>query len=492
MIIYNHKSILTYTLLFIFILTQSFNAIGQSENLYPKEVKEKIAQVEHNLAENIQIVNAKSKWTIQERMQYYKTIAVSIAVIKDYKIQWIKAYGWADNIEMRPATTSTLFQAASISKSLNAIGILKLVQNKKLNLFTDINEYLKNWKFPYDSISKGKKITTANLLSHTAGLTVHGFDGYKLSDTIPTIIEILDGKHPANSEAIRSEFEPGLKYKYSGGGTIISQLIIQDISGKKYEEYMKENVLDPIGMTNSFFNQPPKKDKRNILATGYNDGGKEINGKYRIHPEQAAGGLWTNPTDLAKYIIETQLALKGKSQKVLSREMTKLRLKPYIDSSAALGVFIENKKGTKYFHHGGSNEGFQSEYIGSLKDGNGAVIMINSDNRDIINEIINSVAYTYNWKNYYIPIIKNEIILPDKILNTLIGEYKAPNWTFHIVKKNDGIWLDNDISIKKIHFTDNYNFFITERKDDFKFLIDKDGKVNAFIISDGRTAKKTE
>lgn len=489
---YNHKSSLTYTLLFILILIQSYTASGQSDHLYSKEVKEKISQVEHNLAEKIQIQNAKSKWTIQERMQYYKTIAVSIAVIKNYKIQWAKSYGWADNIEKKPATTSTLFQAASISKSLNAIGLLKLVQNKKINLFTDINEYLETWKFPYDSISKGKKITTANLLSHTAGLTVHGFDGYELNDTIPTIIEILDGKHPANSEAIRSEYEPGLKYKYSGGGTIISQLIIQDITGKKYEEYMKENVLDPMGMTNSFFNQPPKKDKQNMLATGYYSDDKEVNGKYRIHPEQAAGGLWTNPTDLAKYIIETQLALKGKSQKVLSKEMTTLRLTPYIDGSSALGVFIENKNGTKYFNHGGSNEGFQSEYIGSLKGGNGVVVMINSGNREIINEIINSVAYTYNWKNYYIPIIKNEIILPDEILNTFIGEYKAPNWTFRIVKKNDGIWLDNDISIKKIHFTDNYNFFITERKDDFKFLIDKDGKVNAFSISDGRTAKKTE
>ncbi len=213
-----------------------------------------------------------------------------------------------------------------------------------MNLDSDINIYLKSWQFPYDSLSKEKKITIANLLSHTAGLTVHGFDGYEKGDTIPTLIQILNGEKPANSKAIRSMYEPSLKSQYSGGGTTISQLILQDVTGQPYDTYMWNNVLNPMGMSNSFYTQPPPAAKENILATGYNNDGAPVKGKYHIYPEQAAAGLWTNPTDLAKYIIETQLSLQGKSNKILSPETTRLRLTPYIDSSAALGVFIIKKE----------------------------------------------------------------------------------------------------------------------------------------------------
>src|SRR6218665_821273 len=234
------------------------------------------------------------------------------------------------------------------------VGVLKLVQDKKLVLNTDINNYLTTWKFPYNKVAKGKKINVANLLSHSAGLTVHGFLGYERGDKLPTITEILDGKKPANSEAVRSVFEPGLKAEYSGGGTTISQLIVMNITKVPYAQYMWNNVLKPMGMLNSTYVQPPLNKKPNQLATGYQENKDEIKGKYHIYPEQAAAGLWTNPTDLAHYIIETQLSLAGKSNKVLSQEMTKLRLTPYIEN-VGLGVFIGEKGSTKTFSHSGGN-----------------------------------------------------------------------------------------------------------------------------------------
>ncbi len=146
---------------------------------YPTEIEHRIKQVENNLRLWVQIENTKRNYSLQERMAFYHVNGVSIAVIKDYKVEWAKGYGWADSAEQIPVTSATLFQAASISKSLNGVGVLKLVQEGKLNLSADINDYLKSWKFPYDSISKGKKITIGNLLSHTAGLSIHGFPGYK-------------------------------------------------------------------------------------------------------------------------------------------------------------------------------------------------------------------------------------------------------------------------------------------------------------------------
>jgi len=367
---------------------------------YSKEVQAKIKQVEENLFSlkpNDKPDAPKQKWTIKERMSQHGVYGLSIAVIKDYKIEWVKAYGWADAEEKRPVTTVTLFQAASLSKSLNAVGVLKLVQDKKIMLNADINTYLTSWKFPYDAASKGKKINIANLLSHSAGLTVHGFAGYERGDKLPTILEILDGKKPANSAAVRSEFEPGLKAEYSGGGTTISQLMVMDITKVPYAQYMWNNVLKPLGMLNSTYAQPPVGKKPNQLATGYKENKDEIKGKYHIYPEQAAAGLWTNPTDLSHYIIETQLSLAGKSNKVLSQAMTKLRLTPYLDENAALGVFITQRGSTKTFGHGGGNEGFRCQYYGSLEGGSGVVVMVNSDNGEILQELINSVGLVYHW-----------------------------------------------------------------------------------------------
>lgn len=362
-----------------------------SINTFAQNVNDKIKIFENDFFHWDQ--SKTKKVSLKERMAFYSTNAVSIAVIKDYKVEWVKAYGFADVSEKRKATTETLFQAGSISKSMNSLGILKLVQEGKLGLDDDINNYLKSWKFPYDEISKGKKITLANLLNHTAGLSGHGFGGYENGAILPTTIETLDGKSPSNSGAIRSVFEPGLKFQYSGGGTTISQLILENTTGEKYEDYMQKNVLNPLGIGNSSFNQPPAKDKENLLATAYNYE-NEVKGKYHIYPEKAAAGLWTNPTDLAKYVIETQLSLQGKSNKILSKEMTVKRLENNF------GVFIEDYNGTKYFRHGGGTDGFLSYDIGSLEDGNGVVVMINGSNNKLIEEIVTSIASLNNFKNY--------------------------------------------------------------------------------------------
>ncbi len=373
-----------------------------SLNTFAQKVNDKIKLFENDLNHWDKAKN--KKWTLKERMALYEVNAVSIAVIKNYKVEWIKAYGYADVGEKKLATTQTLFQAASISKSFNSLGILKLVEEGKLGLGDDINNYLKEWKFPYDSISKGKKISIGNLLNHKAGLSVGGFGGYEKGKNLPTTIQTLDGLKPSNSIAVRSILEPGLKFEYSGGGTTITQLILENTTGEKYEDYMMQNVLTPLQMSSSSFNQPPAKEKENLLATGYNNS-KEVEGKYHIYPEKAAAGLWTNPTDLAKYIIETQLSLLGKSNKILSTAMSAKRLENNF------GVFLNNFKGAKYFGHSGGNEGFVCYYVGSLEDGNGMVVMTNGRSSMLMDEIVCSIASLNNWKNYPLEPMKESISL---------------------------------------------------------------------------------
>jgi CubicO group peptidase (beta-lactamase class C family) len=190
----------------------------------------------------------------------------------------------------------------------------------------------------------------------------------------------------------------------------------------KYEDYMKKNVLQPIGMTNSFFTQPPPPGTKN-LATAYYGNGQPVKGKYHIYPEQAAAGLWTTPTDLAKFIIETQLEYQGKSSKVLSQEMMKKRMTFYIDSFLAYGVFLLNKNGEMWFSHNGGNEGFICTYYGSLKNGNGVAIMTNTDNFGFLSSVLNSVALSYGWNDFYKPVFRKKITPARDTLQAYTGTY---------------------------------------------------------------------
>ncbi|MFM9908084.1 MAG: serine hydrolase domain-containing protein [Chitinophagaceae bacterium] len=452
------------------------------------EIGKKINKVENSLTTAVIYGDSLPHWNIEDRMKSSNTKGLSIAVIKNYKIEWAKGYGWADVSENRKVTTKTRFQAASISKSLNSLGLLKLVEQGKINPEADINTYLKTWKFPYDSLSKNKKISVYNLLSHTAGLTIHGFPGYERTDLLPTIQQVLDGQKPANTEAVRSAFEPGKKFEYSGGGTTISQLIITSVTGRKYSEYMQKEVLTPLGMMNSSYNQPPT-DTTN-LATGYYETGNPVKGKYHVYPEQAAAGLWTTPTDLAKYIIECQLAYEGKSKKVLSPAMMKKRMTPYMDTAFGLGVFIENRNGVKYFNHNGSNEAFVCTYYGSLKGGDGVVIMVNGENFNIINEVLNSVAQVYDWNGFFKPVFKKLAIVPKETMQQYLGDYKLSNTDTLTIR-----FCGEQLCIRqngqsgdgfKMTFEDMVTFTVAEVPNAvIRIIRDKDGKVEALELEQG-------
>jgi CubicO group peptidase (beta-lactamase class C family) len=481
------------------ILISSFLLLGcfgctkaqNEEPRYAKDVEEKINQVENNLAGWVQIDDSSTAWNLRDRMKFYRVKGLSIAVVHDYKIQWARGYGWADEAARRPVTVNTLFQAGSISKSLNSVGVMKLVQENKLGLNEDINHYLVSWKFPYDSLSKNKVITLRNLLSHSAGLSIHGFPGYETGDSLPTIYQVLDGKRPANTEAVRSMIEPGVKFIYSGGGTTISQLMVMDVTKMPYDQYMWENVLKPLGMTSSSYRQPPDPAKDLQLATGYLWAEKEVKGKHHIYPEQAAAGLWTNPTDLSKYIIETQLSYEGRSSKVLSPEMTRLRLTPYVDSAVALGCFISQRGDARYFSHNGSDVGFLSVYYGNLKNGDGVVVQINSDfSATLMTEVVNSVARVYGWKGFYHPQYRKTLVLPADSLKRYSGVFVNGTDTISIHQQaNTMYYASNFMScdhFEPLHFLTPTRFFMYEEgRADFYIGLDQQGMSQTITIKQG-------
>ncbi|MET0463363.1 MAG: serine hydrolase domain-containing protein [Chitinophagaceae bacterium] len=455
-----------------------------AQQQYSKAVSEQIARVETNLSGGM-VVDGKP-YTLTERMKHYNVAGLSVAVIDNYQIVWAKGYGYADKKENRKVTTHTLFEPGSISKSLNAVGILQLAQQGKLDLYQDINQYLSNWKFPYDTVSHGRKITTAQLLSHTAGLSVHGFPGYHRDSAIAGVTDILDGRAPSNTEAVRSFTEPGQQSRYSGGGILITQQMLTDLTKQSYEQYMYEHVFRPLGMTNSSYYQPPPVSQRKNLATGYKPNGNEVPGKYFIYPEKAAAGLWTTPTDLCKYIIEIQLAYQGKSSKLLNQEMVKLHLTPY-KNDIALGTYIQNRNGEKYFDHTASNEGFTGVFIAGLTNGKGAVVFANSDDGNLMFEVINSVALVYNWEGFAKPEQVTTVPVNDTFTSKYAGDYITDGIFSAVKKEKDGLyyWIDGINS--KMHFTSSIDFRNIEFSSAKTFTFDNAGTVTGFLrTSNGR------
>ncbi len=394
------KSIVTFFLAFS-LISQQDALFAQSE---PK-TNQQIKKVEAGLTPPIRLAGD-SIWSIAERMKHYGVPGVSIAVIKDSKIAWVKSYGVTDRDSKEPVTIQTLFQAGSISKPVAAYGALKAVEQGKLSLDEDVNKYLTSWNLPDNEFTKDKKVALKYLLSHTAGLTVHGFRGYTINEKVPTLVQVLNGEAPANSAPVRVDKAPGLGFRYSGGGYSIAQQMLIDVEGKPFPAIMNELVLQPLGMKNSTYNQPLPANQLKLAATGYLPDGSMTVGKRHTYPEMAAAGLWTTAEDLAKFPIDVQLTIKGTSHKVLSQAMATKMLTPFIEKYVGLGLFLEKRKDDMYFSHGGWDEGFSSYMIAHKDKGYGVVVLINANQPLFINELIRSVAAAYDWSNYLQPVYK--------------------------------------------------------------------------------------
>jgi CubicO group peptidase (beta-lactamase class C family) len=258
-------------------------------------------------------------YTLQELMERFGVPGVSVAVIKDFQIAWTKAYGQADVTTKSPVTPETMFQAASISKPVTAFAVMRLVDAEKLSLDEDVNRYLKSWKVPENEFTRGRPVTLRALLSHTSGTgDGFGFPGYSPSAERPTLVQILNGEKPSNVGRVSWERPPFTASKYSGGGTVVVQLLLTDTLGKPFHEIMRELVLDPVGMKNSTYEQPLPPQRDSNAARAHDGRGRAMDAKWHVYPEQAPAGLWTTPTDLAKLAIELQKALRGESR-ILSR-----------------------------------------------------------------------------------------------------------------------------------------------------------------------------
>jgi CubicO group peptidase (beta-lactamase class C family) len=263
-----------------------------------RRVEQKIHEVENRLMPAVVLKGQQTPpMNILDRMHHYEVPGVSLAVINDYAIDWAKGYGFMDKESNRPVDVTTLFQAGSISKPVAAVAAMYFVEHGLLNLDQDVNQQLKSWKVPENKFTKEQKVTVRGLLSHSAGLNVHGFPGYAAGEAVPDLSQVLDGEKPANTPPIRVKYVPGTGVRYSGGGYTVLQLLLTDSVGTSFPKLMREIVQSMIGMVESTYEQPLPPSSQRLAARGYSNG-NPIPGRWYTYPEMAAAGLWTSPLSL--------------------------------------------------------------------------------------------------------------------------------------------------------------------------------------------------
>ena len=385
-------------------------------------VEEKIRRVEAGLLPAVVIKgDASPALALSERMKFYRVPGVSVAVVDGGKIDWARGFGVKDVSTNEPVTTETLFQAGSISKPVAAVAALRLVQEGRLSLDEDVNARLSAWKVPENKFTKEKKVTLRGLLTHSAGLTVHGFPGYASSAKVPTLLQVLNGEKPANTRSIRVDTVPGTIWRYSGGGYTIMQQMLIDITKQPFPQLAKQLVFDPAGMKHSTFEQPLDPARAKQAATAHRDG-EPVKGRFHTYPEMAAAGLWTTPTDLALLAVDLQNSLAGKSDKIISQEMAKQMMSRQF-GNWGLGPGVEVRGEVIEFSHGGVDEGFEAFWAG-FSDGRGVAVMTNGNRgMPLAMEVVRSVAREYGWSEHA-PIERELAQVDSKIYERYVGRFQ--------------------------------------------------------------------
>jgi CubicO group peptidase (beta-lactamase class C family) len=481
------KTLLRFASLSVICLLSIPCALCQTTHPNEQTIDAQIDRVIHGLVPLVVIKGQPSApMNLDDRLKYYHVPGVSIAYFDRGEIVWARGYGLADVAANKPVTPDTLFQAASISKPVSALAALRLVEEGKLNLNEDVNTKLREWKVPENEFTKEQKVTVRRILSHTAGLTVHGFPGYAVSEPLPTLNQILNGEKPANTAAIRVDTVPGTNWRYSGGGYVILQLLLTEVTGESYPKLMHDLVLGPAQMAHSTYEQPLPETLRARAADAYDGDGHPVQGLWHIYPEMAPAGLWTTSSDLAHMAIEVEKEYAGKSHAILSQQMVHQMLTPE-KNDYGLGFGLDHPGSSSLrFGHGGSNDGFEADFQAYADGGPGFAIMTNGDRgQSLIAEIERSIAKEYGWPDFH-QVERTLVKIDPAILPTYVGSYQInPHLKLIVTLDNNKLYMQVppfDPDPLELFPESPTEFFNLSNEAEFEFHKGPDGSIDAITF----------
>ena len=389
-------------------------------------------------------------WNLQQRMKHHRVPGLSIAVIRNYQVEWAKAYGWADTTARTLVTTNTLFSAGSISKLATAAAALALVQQGKLSLDAPINTYLKSWHLADNDFTRKRPVSLRLLLAHQGGTSQSAYFGFVPGTTpLPSVVDILSGQPQAETRPVVVNREPGTGFQYSGGGYLVAQLALMDATGQAFAPLADAVLFRPLNMRSTTFAQPLPPALAARAAWAYSEN-SWFKGMPYVYPQQAPAGLYTTPTDLARLLIEVQQAYRGQGR-VLTQASARAMLTPQADVSTGtyreqmgLGAFLlqradKTDENSRYFEHTGVNAGFLAYALGSVTGGNGVVVMMNNNNGadELGKEVRRAVARVYGWAGF-LPEPIRPAAVPRQDLEAYAGRYqRGPDEVLVLQRQGD-------------------------------------------------------
>ena len=464
------------------------SACSVAQTQTPSSASERRQWVEDHLCHYIVLQSDEhATMTLAEQMAALHVPTVSLAAIRDGRIDWAHSYG-VMALGGAPATTNTLFGAASISKAVTAVGVLKLAEEGRIDLDADVNQYLKRWKIPENAFTATRKVTVRELLNHTSGIGTHNGEIDDPGQPLPTLVEMLNGEKPARTAPVRVEAVPGTKFAYSNGGYLVLYLLIEDVTGERFAQYMQRAVLDPMGMKDSTFEAPLPEKWARRAATSYADGRTGTPPEKFVEPNLAAGGLWTTPTDLAKFLIEVQREYAGTSHKVLDGRMIEAMLTPGNDGSQTLrwglGVEVGGGPGDRYIRHEGSAY-FQDDMVEYLH-GSGIVVMTSGGGGGTLaEEVLRSAANVYGFPDFR-PEKRTAVELASSTLSRYAGTYG-----YIKVALGQGFLtaeIPTGAPAARLYAESPTHFFVLDGPQELSFHVDGQGQVTGldFITPMGR------
>ena len=445
-------------------------------------IAERMARVESGLLPRVVPSGERGRrMSIAERMAYHGVAGLSVAVVHDGRVAWARGYG----VRRRggsPVTPESLFQAASLSKSVSALGALLLVQQQRIELDADVRRWLRTWQPP-------DAMTLRQLLSHTAGLNDVDFLGYAPGAALPSLVQVLNGQPPANNQPVKVLAQPGARVQYSGLGYLAVQQLIADVSQEGLGAFMHRNVFVPLEMSHSTFDQPLSADAARSAASGHRRDGTALTGGWMVQPELAAAGLWTTPTDLARFLIEIQDGASGHPTRLLKPDLAREMLTARLEN-VGLGFFLTGPNGaSRRFTHSGRNAGFDARLVGYKNGRDGAVVMINRNNNGgFIDEVLESIAREYQWPDYLpeSPQLEHAAV-PSPVQKAYSGVYRAPGVpAATLVFEDDKLFarVDGDVWVR-LYPASNAEFFTAENGSRWTFATSPDGRVIELVTRSG-------
>ena len=356
--------------------------------------------------------------TLEERMAQLEVRSASVAIYRGGELHWASAYGEAQNVD-------TLFQAASLSKAVAAVGIVALAREVGFDLDADLTRSFAILKDPNVN-PEGASITLRQLLSHSAGTTISGFPGYDRDGAIPSTLDIALGRNGSTTTGIQIEANRIGQRRYSGGGFHLAQLWAETVSGETFPSLMQRLVLEPVGMRRSTFDLIASDDERAAnLAPGYGEEGLPADGGWLLYPQSAAAGLWSTPTDYGRFISALIASVTKDNNRGIHPDVGREVLNPAIGFTG-LGVGFQIRQAQVRLSNSGDNRGYWNHTMSFPAQGDVIVVMTNGPGGFILMGDINrTAAEAYHWPSLPL-IIRERMTLSAEEREELSGQYVDP------------------------------------------------------------------